>query len=203
MDFEFYDGDIPGWYRREILNNGVVSWDIETGGLDWKDERGVALCQLSSGGKTVIIRPCEKPYGLMSLLTRNDVVKVFHHAMFDLRFMSYHWDVPPKNIRCTKIMAKILLKEKLEKFSLVNLFEFFEMGIEQNKDIARTDWFDKRLSHEQLEYAAKDVMYLEELYKNLFKLTSVEQFGFLDKLFKHIPQRVRLEIEEYGDVYTY
>src|SRR5579863_2672292 len=115
---QVYDFDISKEFFDKACDFGTVAWDIETSGLDWKTDR-IATCQLYiPDGSVAIVRIQSTPLLLKSLLLNSAVKKIFHHALFDLKFMARSWEIVPQHIACTKIAAKILDRENTEKHSL-------------------------------------------------------------------------------------
>src|SRR2546426_7683042 len=106
---DLYRDDIPASYAAKMRASGMVAWDIETSGLDWRIDR-IGTCQVYSPNLPVaIVKIRDKiPARLGSVLEDHAVRKVFHHAMFDLRFMTHYWGTAPRNIACTKIASKLL-----------------------------------------------------------------------------------------------
>ncbi|MGH1526501.1 hypothetical protein ACRAWC_21795 [Leifsonia sp. L25] len=69
-------------------------WDIETTGLDWRSAT-IETCQLSFAGEVFVVQLLgnQHPDNLSRLLAAPKVTKLFHHAPFDVRFMTAHWAV--------------------------------------------------------------------------------------------------------------
>jgi ribonuclease D len=198
------EGDLPGEPLTKIRNAGVVAWDIETSGLDWKTER-IATCQLySPGGAVEVVKVgTQPPENLSLLLADTAVTKIFHHAMFDLRFMHHNWRVMPSNIACTKIASKLLTPQEKRAHSLKFLVEQ-HLGVVLNKTEQRSDWLSARLTDGQLLYAASDVLYLIPLFKLLEEALRQRNLRDLaEACYRHIPTRVHLDVLGYEDVYTY
>ena len=105
-------GDIPLEAYDNAVHVGLVAWDIETSGLNWNEDL-ISTCQVYiPGTKIYIVRINEtQPTYLGQLLSSPTIRKVFHHAMFDLRFMVNKWHFPISNIACTKIASKVLYKQ--------------------------------------------------------------------------------------------
>ena len=120
----------------------LVGWDIETSGLDWRSDR-IGTCQIFAEelGAVVVSLAGETPVRLAGLLENAHVVKVFHHAPFDLRFMVHAWGARPASIRCTKVASKLLDPQAPnEVHSLQNLAERF-LDVRLSKGPVRTsDW---------------------------------------------------------------
>jgi ribonuclease D len=199
-----FDSDVPKEYADWVRRSGVVSWDIETSGLDWMRDC-IATCQVYvPEGPAAIIRVREKPpLQLCSLLSDSSVNKIFHHAMFDLRFMVWHWDAIPRNVSCTKIASKVLDVRNENNHDLQSLLRH-HLGISIDKSERLSDWFSPKLSQSQKLYAVNDVIYLVALLEALEKQLSSRGLLILaQECFKYIPIRVKLELMGYGDVYNY
>src|SRR5688572_3027489 len=101
-----YRGDVDEVVLERARARGVVAWDIETTGLDWRSD-DIRTCQLAVGDDISIVQVGNwgVPDNLRSLLQDAAVLKVFHHAPFDLRFMTHHWKADAVNVACTKIAS--------------------------------------------------------------------------------------------------
>lgn len=188
----------------QASKTGVVSWDIETSGLDWcKDTIGT--CQLDIGQKEIVIVKVHRkvPKRLRLLLEDKKIKKVFHYAIFDIRFMSYHWNVVPRNIECTKTASKLLDPENKRNHSLKSLLKRY-LGVQISKHVRMSDWLSEDLTREQLLYAATDVIYLLRLISKLEN--ELEKKGLIElakACYAHIPIRAQLDIRGYPDIYKY
>ena len=196
--------DLPSGSLSTIRDARVVAWDIETSGLDWRTEH-IATCQLySPGGAVEVVKVgAYPPENLNLLLADAAVTKIFHHAMFDLRFMQHNWQAVPSNIACTKIASKLLDPRGKHAHNLKVLVEQY-LSIVLDKTEQRSDWLSAKLTDEQLFYAASDVLYLIPLLKTLEGV--LQDRGLLDlakACYQHIPARVCLDVLGYKDVYTY
>lgn len=200
-----YQADIDQDFLERARAEGRVAWDIETTGLDWATDR-IGTCQLAVAGDIAVVQLGEwgAPDRLRELLGDADVVKVFHHAPFDLRFMAHHWKADPANIACTKIASKILdpgldsrehsLKPVLERY----------LGVVIDKAEQRSDWVRESLSHAQVAYAATDVQYLTELYELMVRrAVGVDVASLLRASYDYLPTRVKLDLMGAGDVFNY
>ena len=199
-----YEGDIPKEYVDHIHQSKTVAWDIETSGLDWQNDR-IGICQLCTPNKLVAIARIGDtlPERLRSVLSDPAVRKVFHHAVFDLKFMSYQWKALPRNVACSKIASKLLDVEDKNEHSLQSLLKQY-LNVEIKKDEQVSNWLSVRLTKEQVIYAATDVMYLLPLLEVLEnELKSRGLLELAHSCFKHIPVRVQLDILGYGDIYSY
>ncbi len=202
--YDFEAGDITPTFVRHVAKQGLLCCDLETSGLDWKSQR-IGLVQLFSPGSEVFVfKPtsAKRPERLLSLIQNQEVRKIFHHAMFDLRFMAYHWSVSPQNIACTKIASKILDPDK-KSHSLAPLLRE-HLGVEVDKSYQKSDWLSWDLSELQLAYAKADVISLPDLLDVIMsKLREVDRAHLAEDCFKHLPIRLRLELGGFGDVFAY
>ena len=204
INAELYQGDIPEEFLNLARKIGLVAWDIETSGLDWRTEQ-LAVCQLYvPNHPVVVVQSCDcQPIRLPQLLADKDVKKIFHHAMFDLRFLVSNWQVVPQNIACTKIMAKLLDKDNTQKQTLQSLLKS-HLNIVISKSQQRSNWFSSNLTTQQLDYAVKDVIFLPNLLIELEKeVKNRDLLSLTYSCFAHIPTRTLLDVLEYDDVYTY
>lgn len=196
--------DLPDKWLRSLRGAGIVACDIETSGLNWDEDR-IATCQLYAPSKPVVVVRIneEPPKNLCSLIEDTEVKKVFHHAMFDLRFMHYRWELAPTNVACTKIASKLLDPRNEHSHSLKLLLEG-HLGVTLDKKEQLSDWFSPTLTEAQLLYAAGDVVYLISLLSQLER--ALESVGLLElarACYGHIPTRVQLDILGYQDVFVY
>jgi ribonuclease D len=201
---ELLYGDLPVRLADRIRRARFVAWDIETSGLDWRND-AIGTCQVHvQGGPTAIIRmDGNVPRRLVSLLSDPSLCKVFHHAMFDLRFMVYKWKAAPRNVACTKIASKLLDVTGERDHGLQSLLKR-QLGVEISKDQRLSNWLSDGLTGEQIAYASNDVMYLVPLLFSLEKsLDSVGLLSLAQACFEHLPTRVQLDISGYGDIYRY
>jgi ribonuclease D len=209
------DGANPGYVNSEDLPAelaaaygvaGRVAWDVETTGLDWRRDR-LATCQLFADRVGVsIIRVAERtPPHLIALLENPAVVKVFHHAPFDLRFMVRAWDVRPTSIRCTKVASKLLQPKAPPEAHTLQHLVLRHFGVRLEKGRVRTsDWSARELTPEQIAYAAGDVMHLLSLLDSLQAALRTAGLGKLyDDCCSFLPALACLETGEYPDVFTY
>ena len=200
-----YRGDIDEGLLALAQAHGQVAWDIETTGLDWSAER-IGTCQLAVAGEVAVVQLGEwgVPNLLGGLLEDRSVLKVFHHAPFDLRFMAHHWKVEPVSVACTKIASKVLdpgldssshsLKPVLRRY----------LGIEIDKTQQRSDWVSEDLSQAQIAYATADVQHLGQLYAAMWQ--RAQNLGvdtLLRASYEYLPSRVKLDLMGAGDVFKY
>ncbi|MBN8981995.1 ribonuclease D [Leifsonia shinshuensis] len=197
--------DIPAEILSRAMDEAVVAWDIETTGLDWRSAT-IETCQLSFAGEVFVVQLLgnQHPDNLSRLLAAPKVTKLFHHAPFDVRFMTAHWAVRAQNVACTKIAAKIVSPGlPNDSYSLKSSLKMY-LGIELDKTERLSDWSRHHLSDTQLAYAARDVAYLQPLLERLQARGRTHGvWELVERSFEYIPTRAALDISGAGDVFTY
>lgn len=188
-----------------LLTESVLSWDIETSGLDWRTKQ-IGTCQIFApkSNIVVIVNKIDQPDNLSLLLENARIKKIFHHAMFDLRFLRKEWGTQAKNIACTKIAAKLLQVPRRESGLKSLLHLFLDIDIEKATRLQKSEWTRRRLTKNQLKYAASDVIYLPSLFEVMSQ--ELRKRGLADlanKCYRHLPVRTELEVRGYPDVYRY
>ncbi len=188
---------------EHALRAGAVAIDIETTGLDWRHER-IGTVQMQIEDTTYVIRVSgSAPDHLRTIIEDASIRKILHHAMFDLRFLAYHWDAVPANIACTKIASKLAEPDApYTEHSLAPLLRR-HLGVELDKRQQTSEWTGE-LSAEQVRYAADDVRYLLPLYDLLDeKLRREGRDDLRDRCYAHLPTQVELEVGGFPDVFAY
>lgn len=204
MRVKIYQNDLPREFLDIAITKKIIGWDIETSGLDWRTEK-IATCQICLPDEIIaIVRVHENiPSVLTSLLANAHIRKVFHHAMFDLRFMSYKWKVAPVNVACTKIVAKLLDPKNKYSHTLQFVLQQY-LNVIIDKKESTSNWFAAQLTENQVAYAARDVMYLIPLLEVMeTRLQSENRLRFERACFNFIPTKVQLDILGYVDVFNY
>lgn len=200
-----YAGDLSDATAQEARRVGLIAWDIETSGLDWKKDK-IATCQIFVPDCDVFVIQLNghphAPMNLRSLLSDSEVLKIFHHAMFDLRFMAFNWRVEVRNVACTKIASRLL--DPLEDdHSLKHILQKY-LNVQIDKEPRVSNWLINTLTPEQLDYAARDVLHLPRLFADLrAKLRRSQRWPLAEKSFEFLPTRVQLDLLGAGDVFRY
>jgi len=197
MKIKYYENDLP-----ENLDLGnIVAIDTETMGLNPARDR-LCLVQLSGGNgichliKIIDLR--KKPKNLIKLLNNSKVQKIFHFARFDVAILKHTYKIKIKNIYCTKIASK-LARTYTDKHGYKDLCREL-----LNKTISKveqsSDWGGK-LTKEQKQYAATDVLYLHEIMKKLNLILKREnRINIADACFEFISYRADLDLYGWQDV---
>ena len=196
LDIKLHKEDLPD----QIQFRDKIAIDCEFMGLNVDRDR-LCLVQISSGKNDAhIIQLNKDKYNapnLIKLLKDKDTNKIFHFARADLLFIKKYLKVDVENISCTKIMSKIA-RSYSDKHGLKDLIKEF-IGIDVSKQLQTSD-FGGDLSEKQLQYCAKDVIYLHKIYDGLHKILVREnRIDLYKKTIKFIPTRVELDFASFKD----
>lgn len=197
--------DIDETFFGRAVKARRIAWDIETTGLDWRSAR-ICTVQVAAAEEIVVvqIRPGQIPDVLSRLLAAPDVEKVFHHAPFDLRFMTWAWHVQAQRVTDTKILSKLLDPTAPEdEHSLKPLLQRY-LGVQISKDEQRSDWAAETLRSDQVAYAANDVRYLLALFDAMAeRARALGVWELASASFNYLPTRITLDLRGSGDVFAY
>jgi len=197
MKIKYYENDLP-----ENLDLGsIVAIDTETMGLNPARDR-LCLVQLSSGNGIChlvkIIDFRKKPKNLLKLLNNRKVQKIFHFARFDVAVLKYTYKIDIKNIYCTKIASK-LARTYTDKHGYKDLCR--ELLNETISKVEQSSDWGGKLSKDQKEYAASDVLHLHKLKKKLDTILEREnRINLAKACFEFISHRTDLDLYGWQDV---
>ena len=201
IDIKLHREDLP-----DQLNLGDnISVDCEFMGLNVERDK-LCLVQISAGKNDAhIIKLNRETYNapnLKKILEDKKINKIFHYARADLLFIKKYLNVEVANINCTKIMSKIA-RSYSDKHGLKDLIKEFT-GNDISKNLQSSD-FGGDLTEKQLNYCAKDVIYLHQIYKGLSKILIREKRNDLYKdTIKFIYSRVNLDLASYtSDIWSH
>ena len=190
-------GDLP----EGRLKTMAVAVDTETLGLNPFRDR-LCLVQLSSGdGRAELVQPA-RDYDapeLKRLLADPSVLKIFHFARFDMAVLKHYFGVMPHPVYCTKVASK-LARTFTDRHGLKDLCREL-LGIELSKQQQSSDWGADRLTPEQLNYAASDVLHLHALREKLDAMLRREgREGLAKACFDFLPTRVELDLRGWSEI---
>ncbi len=183
--------------------NPVVCIDAETTGLNWQNDT-LELVQICLPHQAVyIFDKAHIPYQTLSnLLGSSGTLKIFHHAMFDLRFVVKLLDCTVSTAACTKIMSKLINPQR-PNHSLFSLLDE-HLAITLDKTLSTSDWSSQVLTDAQITYAAKDTEHLYPLYTTLLsKIQQLHKEHILQDVFNFIPHQVHLNLCGIDNIYAY
>ncbi|MFD4992554.1 ribonuclease D [Cellulosimicrobium cellulans] len=200
------DGDLGVERADELRTGGIVAWDTETSGLDWVHDR-LGTCQVRGLSSSIdVVQVADRtPRILSALLADDSVVKVMHHAPFDLRFMRRSWGTRAANVRCTKIASKLLRPTAPSRDHSLGALTRRYLGIDLDKGSVRTsDWSSSSLTPEQVTYAAGDVENLLELYDVLVaELETMNRRELFEECCAFLPAQVEVSMLGLDDAFAY
>lgn len=187
-------------------NAGRVAVDTETSGLDWRTDK-LELCQLFAPetGAILVRNVTARASSLPAVLTDPNILKVFHHAAFDLRFLESTWGVTPRPVACTKTASKLLDPGlRPAGHSLAPLLDRY-LNVRIGKGAVRTsDWGAARLTKAQLDYAESDVIHLLDLLDR--QLSALDARGLREDFTTvcgYLPLDAHFEVAGLPDPLTY
>lgn len=198
MSITLYKGDIPSG----LSFGKSVAIDTETMGLNPARDR-LCLIQLSAGdGNAHLVQFAPGQYdapNLKAMLKDRSIEKLYHFARFDVASIQAYLDIEASPIYCTKIASR-LARTFTDKHSLKELCREL-LGVELSKQQQSSDWGADKLSDEQLQYAANDVLYLHKLREKLDAMLVREGRTELAKAaFEFLPKRSSLDLGGWADV---
>ncbi len=182
-----------------------VAVDSETMGLRHLRDR-LCLIQLSSGdGNAHLVQfpgPSEIiPYRaprLAALLADPNVTKLFHFARFDVAAIKHYLGVDCSPVYCTKIASR-LTRTFTDRHGLKDLCRDL-IGVEISKQQQSSDWGAAKLTQEQIEYAASDVLYLHRLKAKLDEMLAREgRTELAQACFRFLPYRANLDLAGWAE----
>ena len=174
-------------------------------GLNVERDR-LCLVQISTGKNDAhIVKLNRETYNapnLIKVLKDKNINKIFHYARADLLFIKKYLNVDVQNVNCTKIMSKIA-RSYSDKHGLKDLIKEFT-GNDISKNLQSSD-FGGDLSEKQLQYCAKDVVFLHKIFYCLEKILIREK---RDRLYyetiKFVNTRVNLDIASFtADIWSH
>ena len=197
MKIKYYENDLP---EKLDLGN-IVAIDTETMGLNPARDK-LCLVQLSTGNGIChlikIIDSRKKPKKLLQLLNDSKVQKIFHFARFDVAVLKHTYNINIKNIYCTKIASK-LARTYTDKHGYKDLCREL-LNVTISKIEQSSDWGGK-LSKDQKEYAATDVLHLHKIKKKLDSILEREnRIKIANACFEFVSHRTDLDLYGWQDV---
>tara|TARA_Y100000768_G_scaffold388812_1_gene387423 strand:- start:1568 stop:2179 length:612 start_codon:yes stop_codon:yes gene_type:complete len=201
IDIKLHKEDLPD----QLILSDKISVDCEFMGLNVERDK-LCLVQISTGNNDAhIIKLNRDTYNapnLKKILIDKKVNKIFHFARADLLFIKKYLKLEVENINCTKVMSKIA-RSYSDKHGLKDLIKEFT-GNDISKNLQSSD-FGGDLSEKQLQYCAKDVIFLHEIYNSLKKILIREKrYELYNNTIKFIHSRVDLDLASFSsDIWSH
>ena len=201
IDIKLHNEDLPD----QLDLSDKIAVDCEFMGLNVERDN-LCLVQISTGNNDAHIvklnRNSYKAPNLIKVLNDKKINKIFHYARADLLFIKKYLKTDVQNINCTKIMSK-LARSYSDRHGLKDLIKEFT-GNDINKNLQSSD-FGGELSEKQLQYCAKDVIFLHKIYERLINILIREKRETLyyDAI-KFIYSRVNLDLASFtSDIWSH
>lgn len=178
-----------------------VAIDTETMGLHPHRDR-LCVVQLSPGdGSADVVQISagqNAAPNIVKLLADPRRLKIFHFARFDIAKLEAAFGVTTTSVFCTKIASR-LVRTYTDRHGLKDLLREM-LDIDISKAQQSSDWGRAKLTPQQIDYAASDVLYLHRLHDAL--LAMLEREGRLDiaeACYRFLPFRARLDLAGWGE----
>ena len=196
IDINLHKEDLPD----DLDLGDKIAIDCEFMGLNVERDK-LCLVQISTGKNDAhIVRLNRNTYNspnLKKVLSNKKINKIFHYARADLLFIKKYLEIDIDNVDCTKIMSKIA-RSYSDKHGLKDLIREFT-GSEISKTLQSSD-FGGELSEKQLQYCAKDVIYLHKIFNSLKNILVREnRYELYTETIKFLKTRVNLDLASYHD----
>lgn len=160
-----------------------------------------------TGNKVVLLDVLDQPDiiadFISQIMVNPGIEKIFHNANYDLKLLG---NKKAKNVTCTLEMARkipyyILPTPNYQLKTLANVLSNFK---HINKQEQSSDWGQRPLTKEQIEYAYLDCIYLAQVHRQLLELDKqahpdsiAENIGLLALKYKQIEQQYKFLSSEY------
>ena len=154
-----------------------IAVDLEADSMYHFKEK-VCLIQLATEKTSVVVDPLQvNNFSLFSPLFSNpDIQKIFHGADYDVRSLYRDFKIKINNLFDTELACRFLGIKETGLKAVLKMF--FEINIE--KKYQKKDWSKRPLSEKMIEYASKDVIYLQPLAKILIdKLEEIDRLSWV------------------------
>ena len=195
MKITLYQNDLPNNHKLESAKS--VAIDAESLGLNYKGRDKLCLLQVCGGDEEVYIIQFDRDKyhapNLVKLLSNKNTLKIAHYARFEIGIIKHYLKIDLQNIYCTKIASK-LCRTYTDKHGLYDITKEL-LGITLNKAQQSSDWGLQKLSEEQKQYAASDVIHLHQIKEKLDQMLVREgRLEMAKKCFAFLETRVELDL---------
>ncbi len=179
-DFDELDKLANSWLKKKCL---AIDTEFERRTTFYAK---LALVQVYDGEAIYLIDPLEVdcPDSLREVLENPKISKILHSSKEDLEVLYTSWNCQLAGLFDTQVAYRFINNEL--SIGYAKLVEELT-GHLVSKQQTKSDWIKRPLSNEQLSYAARDVLYLIDIYKLLKEQLS-------DKDYRHYFQA---ECDEY------
>jgi ribonuclease D len=192
MTIHLHKGDLPD----DVIFVNSVAIDTEAMGLNNMRDK-LCVVQLSAGDNSAHVVQLDRTNyhapNLKRLLSDRSVLKIFHFARFDVAILKYYLGVDTTPLYCTKIASK-LVRTYTDSHGLKNLCEEL-LDKKISKQSQSSDWGAEKLTPDQIQYAASDVLYLHRIKEKLDIMLEREgRLKLAHKCFDFLNTRAELDL---------
>ena len=177
-----------GRFAQQLKKQQIIGVDLEADSMYHFREK-VCLIQIAIRRTTAVIDPLQinNLSVLKPIFKRNDILKVFHGADYDIRSLYRDFKINVNNLFDTELACRFLgLKETGLEAVLKKRY-----NVRLDKKYQRKDWSKRPLPQEMIAYAAQDVRYLIPLAKSLQQeLKNRRRLSWVEEECRHL-SRVR------------
>lgn len=192
--YVLHKNDLPA----DVSFGDVLAMDSEFMGLNvWRDR--LCLLQIYDGsldGKVHMVQFEKGKFdapNVKKLLSDQKKEKLFYFARGDMRWIGHYLGIILENVYCLKIASRVA-RTYTQAHDLDDVAKQV-LGIKISKEQQTTDWGAAQLTHEQLNYACNDVLYLHAMKEKLNGMLQHEsRKDIADGLFKCLPAIVRTDL---------
>ena len=144
-----------------LKDKSVIAVDTETEGLDFTCKKMIMLQIGDQDNQFVIDTRSESIEPLRDVLERRDIVKIFHNAKFDYKFIKKWSDITCQGVYDTFLVELVNSCGKSLGYALKDLCKRY-FNVELNKDVRNkfVNLSESSFDNNQIIYGAKDVEYL-------------------------------------------
>jgi len=145
-------------YCRDKKTLGI---DTETNGLDFTTNIMTMFQIGDEENQFIIDTRVTSIEPLKELLESNDIVKIFHNAKFDYKFIRHTANIKCNNIYDTMLTEKVIYCGTKLGFSLGNLCQrYLNLELDKSTRLSFINMADTKFTDEQIKYGAEDVKHL-------------------------------------------
>lgn len=190
----FCTTDIPSEVFEHFVGEPVLAFDTETSGLSPHDDALLLVQVADRAGHVAIVQHPSRDGNLSRLLGSSNARCLFHFARFDVAFLARHLGVVPRHIGCTKIAARIVGGFD-ERTSLESLARgLLGVVLDKSFELKTSNWGAAKLTEAQLEYAARDVLFLPKIWEILAeRLDVLGRMEFAEECFAAVQVLARAD----------
>lgn len=147
----------------DLNGESILSIDTEYDSMRYFREK-LCLIQIMTNSAFYIFDPLANIdlSFLEKYFSNPGIVKIFHSADNDIRYLKRDYDFSFQNIFDTHRAAHLLGLHRLSLERII--FHFLGTELKKSKKTQRSRWDKRPLTDEQLQYALEDVQYLPALY---------------------------------------